>query len=81
MDSTDKGNTLICSKWCHSESDSDPFEFGKSHLKFHSYFPNSTATEKDTTCDTTADLFPVLSHPHRLPTAALIQGAATSFAT
>ncbi|MGW8922047.1 hypothetical protein, partial [Paenibacillus lautus] len=35
--------------------------------KRHSYFPNSTATEEDTACDTTADYFPFLSHSHRLP--------------
>ncbi|WP_127592757.1 hypothetical protein [Paenibacillus lautus] len=81
MESTDKGIPSSAASGVIRRAAAIAFEFGKSHLKLHSNFPNSTATEKDSTCASTADYFPFCpTHTTASSTAAPIQGAATRFA-
>ena len=76
MDSTDREN--LRGERCHSESGAIAFGFGKSQLTQHSYFPNSTATEKDTACATTTAISrSVLPTPP--PNCRPDSGAATRF--
>ena len=54
MDSTDKGKPSAVASGVIRRAAAIAFGFGKSQLTQHSYFPNSTATEKDTACSPTA---------------------------
>ncbi|WP_162487555.1 hypothetical protein [Paenibacillus sp. LC231] len=56
MDSTDKGKPSAAASGVIRRAVAIAYGFGKSQLTQHSYFPNSTATEKDTACATTADI-------------------------
>ncbi|MBU5349575.1 hypothetical protein [Paenibacillus lautus] len=70
MDSSDKEKTSAAASGVIRRAAAIAFEFGKSQLTQHSYFPNSTATEKDTACAPIADIsrsVPPTSPPNGRP--------------